>query len=83
MLAPIFLPHLGALEGHAGSPVGFAVGGLDGGDSRPLGVGEVAVEEDDSEDGESGEEWKEAVHRSLLLLGGWEDEPRGWPLRGM
>ena len=44
------------------------MGWLDGSDARPVGVGEVAVEEDDSKGGKGDDEWEEVVHRSLLLF---------------
>ena len=44
------------------------MGGLDGNGSRPVGVCEVAVKEDCSETGKDTDEWKEVVHRTLLLL---------------
>lgn len=66
-LSLIFLACLRVLEAHAEPQIGFSVGGRNGGGPGPIRVGEVAVEEDCSEDGEDEEEWEEVVHRSFLL----------------
>jgi hypothetical protein len=68
VLSLIFLTHLRVLKADTDSPIGFSVGGLGAVGPGPIRIGEVAVEEDYSEDGEDGDEWEEVVHRSLLLF---------------
>jgi hypothetical protein len=50
------------LKTHADSQIGFAVSGLDSCGAGPGRIGEIAVEEDCSEDDEGENEWEKVVH---------------------